>query len=129
MQRKNFCGVDPGPRTIFTVKVTQAYDIHKLSFFQGAEGEHEVLFRPFSTFKVVHAQKNILDPKELWVENAIGVNREAAYKASLDKSGWPDAVLLQQVCNDEEGNMVDPAFRDKSAPRRPLQGGGISPCP
>jgi hypothetical protein len=113
MQRKHFCGVDPGPRTIFTVKVTRAYDIHKFSFFQGAEGEHEVLFRPFSTFKVVHAQKNILDPKEVWVENAIGVNREAAYKASLDKSASPDSVVLQQVCDDEEGNMVDPASCDE----------------
>ncbi len=115
MHRKNFCGVDPGPRTIFTVKVTRAYEIHKFSFFQGAEGEHEVLFRPISTFKVVHAQKNILDPKKLWVENATGVNREAAYKASLDKSGWPDAVLLLHVCDDEEGKLQGTIEAQESA--------------
>jgi hypothetical protein len=87
MMRDNFCGVNAGPRTIFTVTATRAYDIQKFSYFQGTYSEHEVLFRPFAKFKVLHAQKNIIDPKE---------------KVSLQKSGFPDAVALQQVCDGEE---------------------------
>ena len=87
MMREHFCGVHAGPRTIFTVKATRAYAIHKFSYFQGIDSEHEVLFRPFSKFKVLHAQKNIINPQET---------------KSLEKSGFPDAVLLQQVCDGEE---------------------------
>jgi hypothetical protein len=87
MTRKHFCGVKAGPRTIFTVKATRAYAIYKFSYFQGTASEHEVLFRPFSKFKVLHAQKNIINAKEM---------------VSLEKSGFPDAVLLQQVCDAEE---------------------------
>jgi hypothetical protein len=87
MTRKHFCGVNAGPRTIFTIKTTRAYAIHKFSYFQGTASEHEVLFRPFSKFKVLHAQKNIINANEL---------------VSLQKSGFPDAVLLQQVCDTEE---------------------------
>ena len=87
MTRKHFCGVTAGPRTIFTVRATRAYAIHKFSYFQGNDSEHEVLFRPFSKFKVLHAQKNIINANEL---------------VSLQKSGFPDAVLLQQVCDGEE---------------------------
>jgi len=87
MTREHFCGVDAGPRTIITVKATRAYSISKFSYFQGTDSEFEVLFRPFSQFKVLHAQKNIIDPKEL---------------VSLQKSGFPDTVQLQQVCDAEE---------------------------
>ena len=87
MMSDNFCGVKAGPRTIFTVKATRAYDIQKFSCFQGTYSEHEVLFRPFAKFKVLHVQKNIIDAKEL---------------LSVKKSGFPDAVALQQVCDGEE---------------------------
>jgi hypothetical protein len=87
MTREHFCGVNAGPRTIITVKATRAYSISKFSYFQGTDSEFEVLFRPFSQFKVLHAQKNIIDANEL---------------VSLQKSGFPDAVLLQQVCDVEE---------------------------
>jgi hypothetical protein len=87
MMSDNFCGVNAGPRTIFTVKATRAYDIQKFSCFQGTYSEHEVLFRPFAKFKVLHAQKNIIDALEL---------------LSVKKSGFPDAVALQQVCDGEE---------------------------
>jgi hypothetical protein len=87
MMSDNFCGVKAGPRTIFTVKATRAYDIQKFSCFQGTYSEHEVLFRPFAKFKVLHVQKNIIDPKE---------------RVLLQNSGFPDAVALQQVCDGEE---------------------------
>jgi hypothetical protein len=87
MTREHFCGVNAGPRTITTVKATRAYSISKFSYFQGTDSEHEVLFRPFSQFKVLHAQKNIIDAKEL---------------RSLQKSGFPDTVHLQQVCDAED---------------------------
>ena len=87
MTRKHFCGVNAGPRTIFTIKTTRAYAIHKFSYFQGTASEHEVLFRPFCKFKVLHAQKNIINANEL---------------VSLQKSGFPDAVLLQQMCDTDE---------------------------
>ncbi len=87
MTREHFCGVNAGPRTIITVKATRAYAIHKFSYFQGTDSEHEVLFRPSAKFKVLHAQKNIIDAKEL---------------VSMQKSGFPDTVQLQQVCDAEE---------------------------
>jgi hypothetical protein len=87
MMRDHFCGVNAGPRTIFTVKATRAYDIHKFSYFQGTDSEHEVLFRPFCKFKVLNALKNIIDAKE---------------QASTEKSGFPDVVQLQQVCDAED---------------------------
>ena len=66
MTRDHFCGFK-GPRTIFIVQATRAYDIHKFSYFQGTDSEHEVLFRPFSKFKVVNALKSIIDAKELHI--------------------------------------------------------------
>ena len=87
MTRGHFCGVNAGPRTIFTVKATRAYDIHKFSYFQGTDSEYEVLFRPFCKFKVLNALKNIIDAKEL---------------VSQEKSGFPDVVQLQQVSDAEE---------------------------
>jgi hypothetical protein len=97
MMREHFCGVHAGPRTIFTVKATRAYAIHKFSYFQGIDSEHEVLFRPFAKFKVLHAQKNIVDAKEL---------------VSTQKSGFPDAVLLQQVCDAEEERLRARALQE-----------------
>jgi hypothetical protein len=87
MMRDHFCGLNAGPRTIFIVKATRAYDIHKFSYFQGTDSEHEVLFRPFCKFKVLNALKNIIDAKE---------------RESNEKSGFPDVVQLQQVCDAEE---------------------------
>ena len=81
MTRPHFCGVEPGPRTIFTVEACRGYDIEKFSYFQGVDSEFEVLFRPLSRFKVLHAVKNIINPKDT---------------SSLERSGFPDAVALQQ---------------------------------
>ena len=82
MTRPHFCGVAAGPRTIFHITAKRAYSIKGMSFFQGAQSEHEVLFRPLSRFQVRLTAKNILDPTE---------------KISLQKSGYPDAVHLTQV--------------------------------
>jgi len=97
MTREHFCGVTAGPRTIITVEATRAYSISKFSYFQGTDSEDEVLFRPFSQFKVLHVQKNIIDPKEL---------------VSLQKSGFPDAVHLQQVCDAEEEMLRAKALQE-----------------
>ena len=82
MTRPHFCGVQAGPRPIFTIQACSAYSIEKFSFFQGLDSKYEVLFRPLSRFQVVHAQKNIIDPQET---------------ASLERSGFPDAVVLKQL--------------------------------
>ncbi len=87
MMREHFCSANAGPRTIFTVRAKRAYAIDKFSYYQGTDSEHEVVFRPFSKFQVVHAQKDIIDAKELM---------------SVQKSGFPVAVLLQRVCDAEE---------------------------
>ena len=87
LTRPHFCGVEPGPRTIFTVEACRGYDIEKFSFFQGVDSEFEVLFRPLSKFKVSHAAKNIINPKDT---------------SSLERSGFPDAVALQQVDDAQE---------------------------
>ena len=78
----HFCGDGAGPRTVITVQAYRAYDIQKFSFYQGERSEYEVLFRPLSMFKVVHAEKNIIDPRET---------------ASLERSGSPDVVTLEQI--------------------------------
>ena len=62
MTRDHFCGVDAGPRTIFTIEARYAYSIEKFSFFHGVNSEHEVLILPLSKFQVKFAQKNIIDP-------------------------------------------------------------------
>jgi hypothetical protein len=80
-------GVNAGPRTIFTVKATRVYGIHKFSYFQDTDSEHEIQFRPFCKFKVLNTLKNIIDAKEL---------------VSKEKNGFPDVVQLQQVCDAEE---------------------------
>ena len=82
MTRPHFCGVEAGPRTIFSVSACRGYSIKKFSFFQGALSEYEVLFRPLSEFKVKLAQKNIIDPKEM---------------SSVQRSGFPDMITLEQV--------------------------------
>ena len=82
MTRDHFCGLRPGPRTIFTVDACRAYSIEKFSIFQGMDSEYEVLFRPLSQFRVVHATKNIVDPTE---------------RGSPERSGFPDAVGLIQI--------------------------------
>ena len=82
MTRPHFCGVAAGPRTIFHVTAKQGYSIKGLSYFQGAQSEHEVLFRPLARFQVRMATKNINDPKE---------------KSDLEKSGFPDAIYLTQI--------------------------------
>ena len=93
MTRPHFCGVLPGPRTIFTVNAVCGYAIEAFSFFQGVDSEHEVLFRPLSTFKVLHATKNIIDPKET---------------VSLERSGFPAAISLQQVSSGGAGGAQKP---------------------
>jgi len=82
MTRPHFLGVGAGPRTLLTLRVREAYCIEKFSFFQGLRSEFEVLVLPLAKFQVVMAQKNIIDPKET---------------ESLEKSGFPDAVVLQQI--------------------------------
>ena len=100
MTRGHFCGVHPGPRTIFTVDACRAYSIEKFSIFQGMDSEYEVLFRPLSQFRVVHATKNIIDPAE---------------RGSLERSGFPDAVGLMQI--------------DEAAPPPPLPAGAPAAPP
>ena len=56
MTRPHFCSVEAGPRTIFTIDACRAYSIKRFSFFQGADSEFEVLFRPLSQFRVVDAR-------------------------------------------------------------------------
>ena len=85
MTRAHFCGVAAGPRTIFTIDACRGYSIEKFSYFQGTTSEFEVLFRPLSQFAVVHAQKNIIDPRET---------------TSIERSGFPDAIALRQVVLD-----------------------------
>jgi hypothetical protein len=82
MTREHFCDVKAGPRTKFSIDVIHGYDISKFSFFQGNESEYEVLLLPMSQFVVVHAEKNIIDPKDT---------------VSLQRSGFPDSVHLRQV--------------------------------
>ena len=82
MTRDHFCGMRPGPRTIFTIDACRAYSIEKFSIFQGMDKEYEVLFRPFCQFRVVHATKMIID---------------AAERSSLERSGFPDNVSLLQI--------------------------------
>ena len=78
----HFCGMGAGPRTKFTIDVTEGYDISLFSAFQGVNSEHEVLLLPLSYFVVVHAARNIIDPKET---------------VNLQRSGYPDTVHLRQV--------------------------------
>ena len=104
LTRPHFCGVEPGPRTIFTVEACRGYDIEKFSFFQGVDSEFEVLFRPLSKFKVSHASKNIINPKDT---------------SSLERSGFPDAVALQQV--DDAQEQPQPAPTPAPASFGPLQ--------
>ena len=82
MTRDHFCGMRPGPRTIFTIDACRAYSIEKFSIFQGMDKEYEVLFRPLCQFRVVHATKMIID---------------AAERSSLERSGFPDNVSLLQI--------------------------------
>uniref|UniRef100_A0A0G4HY05 Uncharacterized protein n=1 Tax=Chromera velia CCMP2878 TaxID=1169474 RepID=A0A0G4HY05_9ALVE len=82
MMEEAFCGPRPGPRTVFVIQASQAYDIEKFSLFQEEACEFEVLFRPLSTFWVTSAQQFITDPKET---------------VFLLKSGFPDVVNLVQV--------------------------------
>ena len=82
MTRPHFCGVEPGPRTIFAVQACHAYDIQTFSYYQAERSEFEVLFRPLSIFEVVHAQKNIIDPSNT---------------TSLERSGFPDTIALEQI--------------------------------
>ena len=83
MTRDHFCGVDAGPRTVFIVDVICGYDISRFSFFQGLDSEYEVLLLPMSQFEVVHAAKNIIDPKE---SEQAGV-RVVRYAAAVQVSG------------------------------------------
>ena len=46
-----------------------------------------MLFRPLSLFKVVHVEKRIIDPKET---------------ASLERSGFPDSVALDQIEDEDD---------------------------
>ena len=79
MTREGFCGVRAGPRTIFKIKVTRGWRISKFSYFRD---ESEVLLPPLTMFKVLLASKTIIDPRET---------------ASLERSGFPDTVHLQQL--------------------------------
>ena len=86
MTRDHFCRVDAGPRTIFTIGASYAYQcyayqcyaysIDKLSLFHGPKSEDEVFILALSKFKVKFAQRSIIDPKET---------------TSPLKSGFPDS--------------------------------------
>ena len=102
MTRPHFLGVGAGPRTLLTLLVREAYCIEKFSFFQGLRSEFEVLVLPLAKFQVVMAQKNIIDPKET---------------ESLEKSGFPDAVVLQQIVDGGAAGAVG-AAREKAEQER-----------
>jgi hypothetical protein len=81
MNPDHLCGVDAGPRTIFTIGASYAYQcyaysIDKLSLFHGPKSEDEVFILALSKFKVKFAQRSIIDPKET---------------TSPLKSGFPDS--------------------------------------
>eukprot|EP00966_Prymnesium_polylepis_P235355 5443401-Prymnesium_polylepis.1 len=80
MNHPQFCGHDPGPRTIFTIDAVRGYRITDFSFYGEEEGE--VLFRPMTALRVDSAVRNIVDPFE---------------RGSIERSGFPDQVMLQQV--------------------------------
>ena len=42
MTRDHFCGLKPGPRTIFDIEVSRGYWIAPFSLFQGFRSEYEV---------------------------------------------------------------------------------------
>uniref|UniRef100_A0A0G4HXZ8 NAD(P)(+)--arginine ADP-ribosyltransferase n=1 Tax=Chromera velia CCMP2878 TaxID=1169474 RepID=A0A0G4HXZ8_9ALVE len=86
MTRETFCGIRPGPRTIFIIQAKNAFDIEKFSRFQGRESESEVLFRPLTSFRVLNTHKMILDPNEMVV---------------VEKSGFPDIVSLEEIDNQD----------------------------
>jgi hypothetical protein len=110
MTRDHFCGLRPGPRTIFTVDACRAYSIEKFSIFQGMDSEYEVLFRPLSQFRVVHTTKNIVDPTE---------------RGSPERSGFPDAVGLIQI-DETPPPPPQPAGAPAAAPPVALS---VSPTP
>eukprot|EP00966_Prymnesium_polylepis_P274234 6335277-Prymnesium_polylepis.1 len=89
MTRKHFCGMGPGPRTIFSIEAKRGYAIHQLSFY--GEKEAEVLFRPGTLLRVVRVKKRILDPK-------YGTRKGQKDPA---KSGFPDEIVLEEVDADE----------------------------
>ena len=99
MTRPHFLGVEAGARTLFELEVFDAYCIEKFSSFQGARSEYEVLILPLAKFEVVMAQKNIIDPKET---------------KSLQKSGFPDVVILRQIQDAD----ADQAQRQKAEQER-----------
>ena len=104
MTREQFCGIDAGPRTIFTVQACRAYDIARFSFYQGEQSEYEVLFRPLSLFKVVHSQKNIIDPRKKAELEASGYHGMGA----IQRSGFPDAISLEQLGGEQSAAAVVP---------------------
>ncbi len=60
----------------------------------GPRGARQVLFRPLTKLHVVTAVKNILDPAE---------------RTRIDKSGFPDSVVLVQISDAEEVAVPEPA--------------------
>ena len=98
MTRDHFCGMGPGPRTIFVIEAKRGYAISKLSFF--GESEAEVLFRPLTMLQVKKVRKRILDPKY------------GSKKGQTDpaKSGFPDEVTLEEVTADDDDGDVGGSF-------------------
>ena len=107
MTREHFCGIDAGPRTIFAVQACRAYDVARFSFYQGEHSEYEVLFRPLSLFKVVHSQKNIIDPRKKEELEDSGYHGMRA----IERSGFPDAISLEQL--DPVGQLDHAARRQE----------------
>ena len=66
----------------------------------GPRGGRQVLFRPLTKLRVVTAVKNILDPAE---------------RARVDKSGFPDSVVLVQISEAEEDQEVAAASTSKKS--------------
>ena len=83
MIRPHFCGLGPGPRTIFTVTATCGYKIEEFS----AIPEAEVLLRPLVCLRVVKATPLIIDASPAAV--------------TQQESGFPDQVILEQVTGAE----------------------------
>ena len=76
MNHPQFCGHDPGPRTIFTIDAVRGYRITDFSFYGEEEGE--VLFRHMTALRVDSVVRNIVDPFE---------------RGSIERSGFPDQVV------------------------------------
>ena len=84
MSKADFCGHEPGPRTIFTLTSKTGV---KIKEFSAIQSEGEVLFRPMTMLRVKDAETMIINPK---------------YKGGdVTQSGHPDRVGLEELRHEQ----------------------------